>query len=81
MQYPTLKKENHRKRLTPGGNIINHRGEVSTPTSYLTTMKLYVNRSISYFKSKYMCMDMKYFYLDNQMDRAEYINIQILMIP
>ena len=26
-------------------------------------------------------MDVKYFYLNNQMDRVEYIIIQILMIP
>ena len=43
-------------------------------------MKLYVNSAISDVKSKYICMDVKYFYLNNQMDRAEYIMIQISMI-
>ena len=28
-----------------------------------------------------MCMDVKYFYLDNQMDRDKYIMIHISMIP
>ena len=28
-----------------------------------------------------MCMDVKYFYLNNYMDRSEYIMIQISMIP
>ena len=28
-----------------------------------------------------MCMDVKYFYLNNQMDRDKCIMIQILMIP
>ena len=33
--------------LTAGGNIIYYPGEVGTPTSDLTTMKLHVNRDIS----------------------------------
>ena len=44
-------------------------------------MKLYVNSAISDVKSRYICMDVKYFYLNNQMDRAEYIMIHISMIP
>ena len=81
MQYPTTKKETHRTRLTAGGNLIDYPGEVSTPTSDLTTMKLHVNSAISDVKSRYMCMDVKYFHLKNQMDRDKYIMIQISMIP
>ena len=44
-------------------------------------MKLHVKRSISYVKSRYKCMNVKYFYLNNHMDRAKYIMIQISMIP
>ena len=44
-------------------------------------MKLHINSTISYFNSRYMCMDIKYFYLNNQMDRDEYIMIQLSMIP
>ena len=43
-------------------------------------MKLHVKVSISDIKSRYMCMDVKYFCLNNQMDRDEYIMIQISMI-
>ena len=75
------KKETHRTRLTAGGNIIYYPGEVITPTSDLTIMKLHVNSAILYVKSRYMCMYIKYFYLNNQMDGAEYIMIQIYMIP
>ena len=74
------KTETHITRLTVKRNIIYYTGEVSTPTSDLTTMKLEVNSAISYIKSRYMCMDIKYFYLNNQMNRAEYIVIQISMI-
>ena len=67
----TQKTETHRTRLTAGVNLIDYPGEVSTLTSDLTTMKLHVNSDISDIKSRYMCMDVKYFYLDNQMDRAK----------
>ena len=60
----------HRTRLTAGGNFIDYPGEVSTSTSDLTTMKLHVNSSVSDVKSRYICMDVKDFYLKNQMDRA-----------
>ena len=56
-------------------------GDVSTPTSDLTTMKLHVNSTISDVKARYICMGVKYFYLNSMMDRAEYIMIQIAMIP
>ena len=64
-----------------GGDLIYYPGEVSTPTSYLTMVKLHVNSVISNTKSRYICMDVTYFYLNNRMDRSEYITIQISMIP
>ena len=75
------KKDNRRTRLTAGGNIIDYSGEVSTPTSDLTTTKLHVNSAISDVKLRYMCIDVKYFHLNNQMGRSEYIVIQISIIP
>ena len=41
------KRETHRTILTAGGNLIDYPGEVSPPTSDLTTMKLYINSAIS----------------------------------
>ena len=61
--------------------MIDYPGEVSTPTSELTTMKLHINSAISDVRSRYMCMDVNDLYLNNQMDRYEYIMIQISMIP
>ena len=49
--------ETNRRRLTSGENIIDYPGGVSTPTLYLTTIKLYVNSAMSDTKSRYMCMD------------------------
>ena len=45
------KTETHRTRLAAEGNPIDYPGEVSTPTSDLTTMKLHVNSVISDVKS------------------------------
>ena len=74
------KTETHRKRLAAGGNLIQCTGDVSTPTSDLTNIKLHVNRFISDFKARYICMDVKYFYLNKMIDRAEDIVIQIVQI-
>ena len=75
------KTETHRTRLTAGGNLIGYIGEVRTPASDLTTMKLHINSAISDVKSRYMCMEVKYFYLNNQIYRYKYIMIQISMTP
>ena len=61
--------------------MIDSPGEVSTPTSYLATMKLHINSAISDVKSRYVYIDVKDFYLNKQMDRDEYIMIQHSMIP
>ena len=44
-------------------------------------MKLHVNSAISRVKLRFMCMYVKDFYLNNKIGRAEYIMIQISMIP
>ena len=61
--------------------MIDYPEEVRTPTPDLTTMKIHINSAISDVKSRYMCMDIKGFYLNNQMDRDKYILIQLSMIP
>ena len=75
------KKDTHRTKFTAGGNLIDYPGGFSTPTSDFNTMKLHINSAISDAKSRYMCMDVKYFYLNNKMDKDEYIMIQLSMIP
>ena len=75
------KSETPRTRLIAGGKLIDYLGEFSTPTSDLNTMKLHVNSTIADVTSRYMCMDVKYFYLNNQMYRDKYILIHISMIP
>ena len=70
MLHQTTKKETPIKTFTTRGNIIDYPGESSTPTLYLTTTKLNLNSTISKIKYRYMCMDIKYFYLNKHIDRA-----------
>ena len=44
-------------------------------------MKLHVNSFILDVKLRYMCMDVNYFNLNKNIDKSEYIMIQIAIIP
>ena len=48
------KPETHIIILNAGVNLINYPGEVNTPTSDLTTIKLHVNSDILDIKSRFM---------------------------
>jgi hypothetical protein len=57
------KSEVHRVRLNVGGNLIQYLGDVSTRSADLTTSKCLWNITISTDGAKYMCLDVKNFYL------------------
>ena len=50
-----------------GENLIDYPGDVIIPASQLTNMKIHVKSAISDVKSRYMCVDVKDFYLNNMM--------------
>jgi hypothetical protein len=75
------KEEIHRVRLTVGGNLISYDGDVSTRSADLTTSKCLWNRVISTPGTKYMCLDVKNFYLGTPMEHFEYLRIPIKPIP
>ena len=75
------KKEMHRTRITVGGNLIDYPGDVATKTADLTTAKLIWNSVISTPGAKYMCLDVKNFFLGTPLDRPEYIRFAMDMIP
>jgi hypothetical protein len=75
------KSEAHRVRLTVGGNLIQYPGDVSTRSADLTTYKCLRNRTISTEGAKYMCLDVKMFYLGTPMESFEYMRIPIKLIP
>jgi hypothetical protein len=62
------KADPHRIRITAGGNLINYPSELSTRTADLTTLKLMWNSVLSTAGAKYMCLDIKNFYLTAPLD-------------
>jgi hypothetical protein len=75
------KSETHLFHLTVGGNLIHYPGDVSTRSAYLTTSKCLWNSTISTEGAKYMCLDVKNFYLGTPMEAFEYMRIPIKLIP
>jgi hypothetical protein len=76
-----LKAETKRVRFTVGGNNISFPGKVSTPTADLTTVKLLLNSVISSPGAKFATADISNFYLNNPMERFEYMRIPVRDIP
>jgi hypothetical protein len=74
------KPEIHGVRLTVGGNLIKYPGDFSTRSADLTTSKCLFNSTISTEGAKYMCLDVKNFYLGTPMDSFEYMRIPIKLI-
>ena len=71
----------NRIRITAGGNLINYPGELTTRTADITTAKLLWNSVLSTPGAKYMCLDIKKFYLSAPLDRFEYMRIPFALFP
>jgi hypothetical protein len=69
------KVETHRVRFTVGGNRIDYKGKVSTPTANLETIKILLNSSVSTSNAKMLTTDNEIFYLGTPMDCYEYMRI------
>ena len=70
-----------RVRLTVGGDQVDYPGEVTTRTAELQTCKIHLNGVISTDGAKFMCLDIKNFYLGTPLDRPEYARIPAKYIP
>ncbi len=69
------KADPNRIRITVGGNLINYPGELTTRTADITTSKLHWNSVLSTPNAKYMCLDIKNFYLLAPLDRYKYMRM------
>ena len=81
VDYRPQKTDPNRIRITAGGNLINYPGELTTRTADITTSKLHWNSVLSTQKAKYMCLDLKNFYLSAPLDRYEYMRIPFELFP
>lgn len=81
VDFRPQKADPHRIRITAGGNLINYPCELSTRMADLTTSKLMWNSVLSTEGAKYMCLDIKIFYLSAPLDRFEYMKIPLVLFP
>ena len=75
------KSETHCIKLTVAVNLINFPGDVTTPTAGFTTAKLIFNSVYWKRMKKIMRADIAYLYLNNCMDRYEYMKLPLDIIP
>ena len=75
------KKEVNRTRLTYGGNNLEAPMDCGTPTADLLTVKLLLNSVLSTPCARFLCVDLKDFYLITPMDRPEYLRMDIKLFP
>ena len=81
VDFRPQKEDPNRIRITAGGNLITYPGELYTRTADLTTSKLLWNSVLSTPNAKYMCLDIKNFYLSAPLDRFEYMKIPLNLFP
>ena len=70
-----------RVRFTVGGDKVNYPGDASTKVADLPTAKILINSVISTPGARFMGIDIKDFYLNNPMDRYEYMRMPTNCIP
>ena len=75
------KAETYRTRLTVVGNLINFPVDFTTPTVDLIMAKLIFNSVLSKINVKFMRADIANFYLNNPMNRYEYMKLPLDIVP
>ena len=75
------KDETYCTRLTVGINLINFPDDVTTPTADIITANLIVNSVLSTKNEKFMCADIANLYLNNLMNRYDYMKLPLEIIP
>ena len=68
MDYRPQKSDQNRVRITAGGNLIKYPGELTTRTADITTAKVLWKSVLSREGAKYLCVDIKNFYLVTPME-------------
>ena len=81
VDYRPQKADPNRVRLTAGGNLIEYPGELTTRTADLTTTKILWNSVVSMVDARYLCLDIKNFYLGTPMDWFEYMKMPLSIFP
>ena len=75
------KEDPHLTRITIAGSCIWYPGDVGTPTGSLDLIKMIINSVLSCPGYRFYFYDTKNFYLQNPMERPEYVRIKLTDIP
>ena len=77
------KPDTHSIHLTAGGDKLDYPGDPSYPAVSLLNVKIHINSTISRAKNnkRYMCIDIKNFYLGTPMKYFQYMRIHKKTIP
>ena len=75
------KKDPNRTRITICGTNVCYPVDVGTNTASLELFKLMINSVLSRKGAKYVCFDIRNFYLSTPLGRPEYVKIQLSKIP
>ena len=81
VSYRPDKSYPNRTLVTVGGDILNYPGDYGTPTTYLLTVKLLLNSTISTPGARFMTLDIKYFSLMTPMERYQYMRLKVAKLP
>jgi hypothetical protein len=79
--YRSQKNKPHHIQITAGGNLITYKSSPSVHTASFDTSKLYWNSIISTKRAKYMCLDIKNFYLMAKLEYFEYMQMPLDLFP
>jgi hypothetical protein len=81
VDYRPQKDDPHRIRITAGGNLVNYDSDASVCTADLDFAKLHWNSVISTENARYMCLDIKNFYLTDVLEYFKYMKIPLTLFP
>jgi hypothetical protein len=81
VDYCPQKEDPHRIPIMAGGNLNQYKGDISTHIADLTTSKLLWNIVLSTWDAKYMCLDIKKFYLTAMLEYFKYIQMPLVVFP
>ena len=81
VDYRSQKADPNRVRITVEGNLIDYPGELTTCSADLTTSKILWNSVLSTERARYMCLDIKNFYICAPLERYEYMRMKLADFP
>ncbi len=81
VNYRPPKEDPYRIRITAGGNLINYESNASVRMVGLDMAKLHWNSVVSTPLARYMCLDIKNFYLTAALEYFEHSQMPLTLFP